>query len=75
MLHSFPFVLRYKYKYKASYERNFCRKEIEKKEMLSMPQFTCMIFQQGVNQSLLRLEFCCMTGRKWKKARSRYIMF
>lgn len=39
MLHSFPFVLKYKYKYKykASYERNFCRKEIEKKEMLSMP--------------------------------------
>ena len=35
MLHSFPFVLKYKYKYKASYERNFCRKEIEKKEMLS----------------------------------------
>lgn len=33
MLHSFLFVL--KYKYKASYERNFCRKEIEKKEMLS----------------------------------------
>ena len=42
MLHSFPFVLKYKYKYKASYERNFCRKEIEKKEMLSMPQFTCL---------------------------------
>lgn len=44
MLHSFPFVLKYKYKYKASYERNFCRKEIEKKEMLSMPQFTCVDF-------------------------------
>lgn len=42
MLHSFLFVL--KYKYKASYQRNFCRKEIEKKEMLSVPQFTCMIF-------------------------------
>lgn len=44
MLLSFLFVFKYKYKYKASYERNFCRKEIEKKEMLSMPQFTCMIF-------------------------------
>lgn len=44
MLHSFLFVLKYKYKYRANYERNFCRKEIEKKEMLSIPQFTCMIF-------------------------------